>query len=365
MVKPGVSVIQTVAEEAVSDFANSQVPGLGDVLSLLGPSKKRGNGAAKDAGRKARSSACLDPNSFDGATTVLMADGSRKPISSLQVGDLVRATDPLTGETGVRAVTDVRSHEADGELYEITVLTSAGVAKIVSTDGHPFWVSSLRQWRKAEELNFGYRFTTADGRPATVLGTRSFSKVQLVYNLTVDGTHTYYVGAAGRGQSAAADVLTHNCGDGIDGEGWAPDGYMKDEVTSRRAGLDDRMAFWESRANDLPDGLRQKDVPREIRNLVSDYLADPGMQPRQVKEKMNGAWTGRSVDDKLRGSELSASKRAHWAGAPIYYNGDDTSQSRIAVHQTTGEIAWFGLHPKGHSEAGGHNYGNMRRYPWR
>ncbi|RAS70991.1 hypothetical protein C8D87_1011292 [Lentzea atacamensis] len=36
MVKPGTSVIQTVAEEAVSDLANSQIPGLGDALSLLG-----------------------------------------------------------------------------------------------------------------------------------------------------------------------------------------------------------------------------------------------------------------------------------------------------------------------------------------
>ncbi|MGW6448655.1 LamG-like jellyroll fold domain-containing protein [Lentzea sp. NPDC055074] len=365
IVKPGTDVIKAVGEQAVSDLANSAVPGAGDFLALLGGGKKRGNSAAKDAGHKSRGesstgSPCLDPNSFDGSTTVLMADGSRKPIASLKVGDVVRATDPTTGASGAKAVTDVRSHEADGRLYEITVLTSSGVAKIVSTDGHPFWVSSLGEWRKAQELKFGYRFTTADGRPATVLGTRSFSKVQLVYNLTVDGTHTYYVGAAGRGQSAAADVLTHNCGNGIDGEGWAPEGYMKDEVASRRAGLTDRKDFWTERASDLPNGLVQKDVPREIRDLVSDYKADPNMRPRQAKDE-NGNWG----DDLLRGTELSRSKRDHWQGAPIYYNGDETSQARIAVHPATNEIVWFGLYPKGHQKAGGHNYGNMNRYPWR
>ncbi|RAS61090.1 hypothetical protein C8D87_11038 [Lentzea atacamensis] len=54
VVKPGTSVIQTVAEEAVSDFANSQIPGLGDALSLLGSKKNRGNDAAKDSGRSSR-----------------------------------------------------------------------------------------------------------------------------------------------------------------------------------------------------------------------------------------------------------------------------------------------------------------------
>ncbi|RAS70992.1 intein [Lentzea atacamensis] len=140
-----------------------------------------------------------------------MADGSRKPIKDVKPGDRVIATDPTTGKTSVKVVTDQRVHESERELYEISVLTLKGVGKITATDAHPFWVSSLRKWKHAEDLKPGYRFTTADNRPATVLGTRSFSKVQLVYNLTVDGTHTYYVGVAGRGQTAAADVLVHNC----------------------------------------------------------------------------------------------------------------------------------------------------------
>ncbi|MGY6656849.1 polymorphic toxin-type HINT domain-containing protein [Amycolatopsis sp. TRM77291] len=213
IIKPGTSVIQSVAEQAVSDFANTQVPGLGDALSLMGGHRKRGSEEAKDAGRSARGQVTckLDRNSFDGATTVLMADGSRKPIQDVKVGDKVIATDPTTGKTAVKEVTDVRAHRADGKLYEISVDSAGGKGKITATDEHPFWVESLGRWLGAEDLKAGYRFLTADNRPATVTGTRSFSDVRQVYNLTVDGIHTYYVGA-GSGQTTAADVLVHNCG---------------------------------------------------------------------------------------------------------------------------------------------------------
>jgi hypothetical protein len=84
------------------------------------------------------------------------------------------------------------------------VSSDSGTGSLVATDEHPFWVDSENKWVHAEDLKPGYTFTTADGRPATVTGTRSFSKVQLVYNLTVDGIHTYFIGAG------AANVLTHN-----------------------------------------------------------------------------------------------------------------------------------------------------------
>ncbi|WP_143116382.1 LamG-like jellyroll fold domain-containing protein [Lentzea xinjiangensis] len=215
VVKPGVSVIQTVAEEAVTDFAASQVPGVGDVLSLLGGSKKRGNGKAKEAGERSRGAAgasCpvqLDLNSFSGDTPVLMADGSRKPIKDIELGDEVVATDPTTGERAVKKVSDVRSYRTDHEVYEVQVASSSGVGKIVATDEHPFWVANKGRWVETEELEPGYTFTTGDNRPATVLGKRTFTGSRLVYNLTVDAIHTYFVGATGD-RGATADVLVHN-----------------------------------------------------------------------------------------------------------------------------------------------------------
>ncbi|CCH30243.1 YD repeat-containing protein [Saccharothrix espanaensis DSM 44229] len=208
IIKPGTSVIQSVGEQVVSDFANSQVPGLGDLLSLTGPSRKRGNGAAKDAGHRSRgeaSGSCpisFDRNSFAGDTPVLMADGTRKPIRDVKVGDEVLATDPTTGEQGVRTVTDTRSHESERLNYRVTIRTDTGTDTIVATDEHPFWVESLQKWVDAEDLRPGFTFETADHRPATVVGTTPSADALRVHNLTVDGLHTYHVGLL--------DVLVHN-----------------------------------------------------------------------------------------------------------------------------------------------------------
>lgn len=45
--------------------------------------------------------------SFAGATVVLMADGTKKPIEDVEVGDKVIATDPETGEQEAKTVEHV------------------------------------------------------------------------------------------------------------------------------------------------------------------------------------------------------------------------------------------------------------------
>ena len=64
-------------------------------------------------------------NSFDGATLVLMADGSGKPIAEVEVGDLVLATDPETGSTEAREVTDLIVGEGVKSMVAVTVDTQA------------------------------------------------------------------------------------------------------------------------------------------------------------------------------------------------------------------------------------------------
>ena len=51
--------------------------------------------------------------SFAGATTVLMANGTRKPIEDVEVGDKVIATDPESGEQVAKAVEHVFVHDDD------------------------------------------------------------------------------------------------------------------------------------------------------------------------------------------------------------------------------------------------------------
>ena len=201
------AVVQNVAETvaAVSEVAQSRASP-DDLLSALGGlagrNKSRGKHHDESSGGSATS--CVS-NSFDPNTLVVMGDGSRKPIKDVKVGDKVLAKDPTTGRTAVRVVTDARSHASQRTLVEVGVASEAGRGSVVATDEHPFWVESEKRWSHAVDLKAGHRLETGDHRDATVTGTRSWSEVRRVYNLTVDTDHTYFVVA---GQTP---VLTHNC----------------------------------------------------------------------------------------------------------------------------------------------------------
>lgn len=60
-------------------------------------------------------------NSFAPDTPVVMADGTTKPISDVQEGDLVQATDPATGHTVDEPVADVITGHGTKHLIDIGV----------------------------------------------------------------------------------------------------------------------------------------------------------------------------------------------------------------------------------------------------
>ncbi|MGV9503901.1 RHS repeat-associated core domain-containing protein [Streptomyces sp. NPDC003642] len=153
---------------------------------------------------------CTSPNSFTGDTPVLMADGTRKPIKDVQVGDTVLATDPETGESGPREVTALINGDGDKQLVDITLKTDGpkGISaeKITATNGHPFWVPSLQQWMTAGDLKAGQWLQTSAGTWVQIASVSHRTQSVSVYNLTVDDLHTYHVLAG------ATTVLVHNCG---------------------------------------------------------------------------------------------------------------------------------------------------------
>ena len=171
-----------------------------------------GMGEARSIGRGLLGKGCRGiSNSFTPETRVLMADGSRKRIDEVKVGDMVVATDPTTGKTAVRAVTALIVGSGNKNLVEITVDTDGDkgdrTGKLTATDKHPFWVASEGRWVDAKDLKPGYVFETADHRPASVVAVRKWTEQQRVHNLTVDELHTYYVVAGN------TPVLVHNCGE--------------------------------------------------------------------------------------------------------------------------------------------------------
>jgi len=143
--------------------------------------------------------------SFSAETRVLMAGGTTKPISDVQVGYWVLAEDPETGERGPRQVTHLWVHE--DTLLDLEI----DGHDVTTTGDHPFWNATDDQWQRADVLDAGDQVLSVDGALLDVGGLDwGSAHTTTAYNLTVEGIHTYFVAA---GDEA---VLVHNiCGDDL------------------------------------------------------------------------------------------------------------------------------------------------------
>ncbi|MEV4825751.1 polymorphic toxin-type HINT domain-containing protein [Micromonospora sp. NPDC049274] len=186
------------------DFLAANLPsddmipgGVGALGAAASAGRVTGAGAA---GRPAVSGGC---KSFSGDTKVLMADGTTKPLDEIKAGDEVLASDPQNGEQGPRAIENVWVHP--DELVDIEI----GGAVLTTTEDHPFWNHTDRQWQRADQLDRGDAVLGPDGLVETTGSLRpSSTRTALAYNLTVGGIHTYYVLAGN------TPVLVHNTGPG-------------------------------------------------------------------------------------------------------------------------------------------------------
>ena len=192
--------------DEVADIAGMGARRGDDALDAADLGARRG-GARLDTGGSPVGPAC----SFDGATGVLMADGSTRPISGVEVGDRVVAVDPATGERTIETVTAVWAHQD-----ELVVLRVEG-GSIVTTEDHPYWDTIDGRWEEAQQLERGDLLRAADGSRIRVLGlVRDSARDGLAWNLTVTGPHTYHVLAGD------AALLVHNCALKADVNGMRP-----------------------------------------------------------------------------------------------------------------------------------------------
>lgn len=187
-------------------------------------------------------------NSFTGATAVLMADGSRKAIKDVQVGEEVVATDPETGRRGAREVEDLIRHW--GPHTMVGVVLSDG-SRVEATDRHPFWVESEGRWVDAIDLHAGDTLLAADGDQVTVDHLDVGERVLTAYNLTIEDLHTYYAGND--------SVLVHNTTCGGVSRGWSvgDDVYSPTRAGNRPAWSTVRARFWKNEGAN--PGLEQWD----------------------------------------------------------------------------------------------------------
>jgi hypothetical protein len=144
-------------------------------------------------------------NSFTAATPVLMADGKRKPISQVKVGDLVLAGDAQKGTVQAEPVQQVIEGKGLKHIIEIR----AGPETIEATYNHPFWLANRGTFEWADHLQVGDKLLEPDGSQLPITAISRHDEVTTVYNLSIANVHTFYVGDQA--------VLVHNsCSPGLE-----------------------------------------------------------------------------------------------------------------------------------------------------
>jgi RHS repeat-associated protein len=178
------------------------------LLSKVGIIQKESEKVVTESMEAVGSSAgCSTKHSFVASTRVLMADGSAKPISEVEIGDEVTATDPESGESTSREVVATIVHADEGEMTRLTVTSEdrTDSGSVDATSWHPVWVGTEGEFVKIGELRPGQRLASADGSLPVVADIHHYFHVERVYNLTIEGVHTYHV-LSGSGVS----FLVHN-----------------------------------------------------------------------------------------------------------------------------------------------------------
>ncbi|MFH9835382.1 Hint domain-containing protein [Streptomyces sp. NBC_01696] len=144
-------------------------------------------------------------HSFLPGTPVLLADGSEVPIESVRVGDLVRATDPRSGASSARRVTDTITTYDDKHFTTLRIREPDGSSSLITaTDAHPFWLTGEERWADAGDIIAGGTLRTDLGRDVPVMSVTRYVRTRTTHDLTVSGPHTYYVVAGD------SPVLVHN-----------------------------------------------------------------------------------------------------------------------------------------------------------
>jgi hypothetical protein len=134
-------------------------------------------------------------NCFLGGTPIDTPNGSKR-LEELVVGDSVWSGN----QAGVEPVQVVALHAAAATNL---VCLEVNNEQIWCTGEHPFWVCD-QGWMPAKKLQRGYILVTADGAPVPVtrVGLEPANGPTKVYNLSVAGTHTFFVGKS--------RILVHN-----------------------------------------------------------------------------------------------------------------------------------------------------------
>lgn len=132
---------------------------------------------------------------FTAETPVLMQDGSWRAIADVEEGEKVvslEAFSPLTQIETAKVVKALRTSSS-----EVILELNINGEYIRTTRTHPFYVSNREMWLNAGDIKVGDQVRSISGNDLPVLAARVLADREPVYNLALDGPHTYFVGSQG------------------------------------------------------------------------------------------------------------------------------------------------------------------------
>jgi len=145
-----------------------------------------------------------------------------KRIAEFRPGDEVLSWNPETGRVEKRRVVRTVRRVSD-HLRVLTFADRRGHQQTIkTTDEHPFWLAEERRFVPAGELEVGQKFRSPSGDLLWLVSTRRELHPEgvPVYNLEVEGVHTYFVSPIG---SHAAPILAHNANECFTAARMTPD----------------------------------------------------------------------------------------------------------------------------------------------
>lgn len=162
----------------------------GDAPDLAAGGKRRKNDEPEEECQGDSCKAGPGKNCFAAGTLVYTEDGDR-PIESIAQGDRVWSRDPVTGELALQRIVQTFVH--DSHVIDLVLADTTRSEHVTVTSNHPFWVEGAG-FLPAGTLD-GVTQLWAPTGALTAHAAASWGERTKVYNLEVERSHTYFVGA--------------------------------------------------------------------------------------------------------------------------------------------------------------------------
>ena len=131
------------------------------------------------------------------AGTLIETDQGFKAVENFVGDEQVWSRNDRTLEYGYRPVIATKE-TADQTIFEVVIQNQQGQTETLETTAeHPFWIKNYG-WLKASLLQSGMKLVDRNDEELTIVSQVLIpNKVETVYNIEVDGFHTYHVGKFG------------------------------------------------------------------------------------------------------------------------------------------------------------------------